>query len=220
MTKDEVLKIAQDACPYFDEISKGAFYEGFITAFDQFRGVRKLIEPDVGIDRGAWSDVPDATKWVDELRGDEQPEQEVSYTDIQIAELIMSDCGHSSDYKPLLDRIAGRLATYRQALEQPPNSNTDVVESEPVAWCELNSIGEIMYFDGRAMIMPGKFGNDLHTVPLYAAPPKREWVGLTDEEIQDFGYEAEKFDKSNSEWFDRFSFARAIEAKLKEKNRD
>ena len=28
-------------------------------------------EPDYGIDRGAWSDVPDATKWVDELRGDE-----------------------------------------------------------------------------------------------------------------------------------------------------
>ena len=48
--------------------------------------------------------------------------------------------------------------------------------------------------------------------------PEREWQGLTDEEIQDFGYEAEKFDKSNSEWFDRFGFARAIEAKLKEKN--
>jgi hypothetical protein len=30
-----------------------------------------LAEPDTGIDRGAWSDVPDATKWVDELRGDE-----------------------------------------------------------------------------------------------------------------------------------------------------
>jgi hypothetical protein len=30
-----------------------------------------FTEPDTGIDRGAWSDVPDATKWVDELRGDE-----------------------------------------------------------------------------------------------------------------------------------------------------
>lgn len=48
-----------------------------------------------------------------------QPEQEVSYTDIQMAELIMSDCGHSSEYTPLLNRIAGRLAKYRQALEQP-----------------------------------------------------------------------------------------------------
>ena len=50
-------------------------------------------------------------------------------------------------------------------------------------------------------------------------PPKREWVGLTDEEIQEFGYAAEKFDASNSEWFDRWGFARAIEAKLKEKNK-
>jgi len=51
------------------------------------------------------------------------------------------------------------------------------------------------------------------------APPKREWVGLTDEEIQDLGYLSEKFDASNSEWFDRWGFARAIEAKLKEKNK-
>ena len=50
-------------------------------------------------------------------------------------------------------------------------------------------------------------------------PPKREWVGLTDEEIQDLGYLSEKFDASNSEWFDRWGFARAIEAKLKEKNK-
>lgn len=48
-----------------------------------------------------------------------EPEQEVSYTDIQMAELVMSDCGHSSEYTPLLNRIAGRLAKYRQALEQP-----------------------------------------------------------------------------------------------------
>jgi len=46
-----------------------------------------------------------------------------------------------------------------------------------------------------------------------------EWVGLTDEEIQDLGYLSEKFDASNSEWFDRWGFARAIEAKLKEKNK-
>lgn len=37
------------------------------------------------------------------------------------------------------------------------------------------------------------------------APPKREWVGLTDEEI-------------NAAWDSNLSFARAIEAKLKEKN--
>ena len=55
--------------------------------------------------------------------------------------------------------------------------------------------------------------------PLFTAPPKKQWVGLTDEEIQDLGYLSEKFDASNSEWFDRWGFARAIEAKLKEKNK-
>ena len=54
--------------------------------------------------------------------------------------------------------------------------------------------------------------------PLFTAPPRKQWVGLTDEEIQDLGYLSEKFDASNSEWFDRWGFARAIEAKLREKN--
>ena len=81
----------------------------------------KIAEPDTGIDRGAWSDVPDATKWVDELRGDED-------------------------------------------LKEPPNSTTDVVE--------------------------------------------REWQGLTDEEIE----------KEHYFPFDYRKFARAIEAKLREKN--
>lgn len=51
---------------------------------------------------------------------------------------------------------------------------------------------------------------------LYVAP--KQWIGLTDEEIQDLSFSSEKFDASHSEWFDRWGFARAIEAKLKEKN--
>jgi hypothetical protein len=54
---------------------------------------------------------------------------------------------------------------------------------------------------------------------ISSKPTKREWVGLTDEEIQDLSYLSQKIDASNSEWFDRWGFARAIEAKLKEKNK-
>jgi len=43
---------------------------------------------------------------------------------------------------------------------------------------------------------------NMDKVPLYT---KKEWVGLTDEEI-------------NAAWDSNLSFARAIEAKLKEKN--
>jgi hypothetical protein len=46
-------------------------------------------------------------------------------------------------------------------------------------------------------------------VPLYTAPPKREWVGLTDEEIEQCAID---------DGSDDLIFAHAIEAKLKEKN--
>jgi hypothetical protein len=52
-----------------------------------------------------------------------------------------------------------------------------------------------------------------------AALAQREWVGLTDEEIQDLSYLSQKIDEGNAAWFDRWGFARAIEAKLKEKNK-
>jgi len=47
---------------------------------------------------------------------------------------------------------------------------------------------------------------------------KREWVGLTDQEIQDLSYLSQKIDEGNAAWFDRWGFARAIEQALKEKN--
>ena len=49
-------------------------------------------------------------------------------------------------------------------------------------------------------------------IPLYAAPPKREWVGLTNEEIEDLWGEPVDFMYSGNDAI------RAIEAKLKEKN--
>jgi hypothetical protein len=54
--------------------------------------------------------------------------------------------------------------------------------------------------------------------PLYTAPPKKQWVGLTDEEIQDLSYLSQKIDEGNAAWFDRCGFARAVEQALKEKN--
>jgi len=47
----------------------------------------------------------------------------------------------------------------------------------------------------------------------------KQWVGLTDEEIDDLSYLSQKIDEGNTPWFDRCGFARAIEAKLKEKNK-
>jgi len=48
---------------------------------------------------------------------------------------------------------------------------------------------------------------------LYTTPPQRTWVGLTDEEINSVRYKRDW----TAPWTDT-TFARAIEAKLKEKN--
>ena len=57
-----------------------------------------------------------------------------------------------------------------------------------------------------------------HGTKLYTEPPKREWVGLTDEEVR-----AAYCTISDKEWAiggmeDATKFTQAIEAKLKEKN--
>ena len=50
------------------------------------------------------------------------------------------------------------------------------VAGEPVAWANPN---DLQNFDMKVRTN----GGPLHTVPLYTAPPKRKWVGLTDEEM-------------------------------------
>ena len=95
------------------------------------------------------------------------------------------------------------LEALSQALAQP--------EQEPVAWMHKEKGKPLEFY------MPDE-GEDCenceHCIPLYTAPPKREWQGLTDEEIKEIigpwgdtpikGYTRQLFDK--------------IEAKLKEKN--
>jgi len=60
--------------------------------------------------------------------------------------------------------------------------------------------------------------NKGHVSRLRQQATKKEWISLTDEEIQDLSYLSQKIDESNAAWFDRCGFARAIEAKLKGKN--
>lgn len=83
----------------------------------------------------------------------------------------------------------------------------------PVAWLKTWSDGSVDVLKIKSHLF-----TDHELEPLYAAPPKKQWVSLTDEEIQDLSYLSQKIDASNAAWFDRLGFARAIEAKLKEKN--
>jgi len=70
---------------------------------------------------------------------------------------------------------------------------------EPVAYWNPDE-SSLMFKEGRS----GAW------IPLYAAPPKHEWVGLTNEEIDDLWKTA---------YFNiHYELPRVIEAKLKDKN--
>mgnify|MGYP003649448221 CR=1 FL=1 len=99
-------------------------------------------------------------------------------------------------------RYNDALAKLEDAVEEPAiKESLTVAEQEPVACIKTN--GELMWLKKPSTIYS-------KPRPLYTAPPRREWVGLTDEEISAVDW------KSNETLHD---FSRAIEAKLREKNK-
>ena len=112
--------------------------------------------------------------------------------------------------KSYLDFECPRCGHCCQALETE--------KQEPVAWRTFDGEGG---YDYRSYEMNETYDkewaerNPNHkgwVEPLYTAPPKREWVGLTDDEIWSNGSRLSLSERGIRE------FARAIEAKLKEKN--
>ena len=106
--------------------------------------------------------------------------------------------------------MGAAIEALRQALAQP--------EQEPVAWItECQEIGP-NYGKKRFDALPIQSLNPLmykHT-PLYTAPPKREWQGLMDEEIDGiYKTHHDQYGKCQTGGFD---YERSIEAKLKDKN--
>jgi hypothetical protein len=120
---------------------------------------------------------------------------------------------------------AGTIAILRQALVDADDTSQERVdekakrEQEPVAWITDGGKGELWWYQSSKFDEEGNLiGPNPDDIPLYTASPKREWVGLTDEEIHDLIYLSQKIDASNSPWFDCLGFYRAIESKLKERN--
>jgi uncharacterized UPF0160 family protein len=85
-----------------------------------------------------------------------------------------------------------------------PACVAEAEKQEPVAWIYN---GQLHQFD------PADWAIEPESVqPLYTAPPRKEWVGLADEEIDYI------WGITPADYEDKFAFPRAIEAKLKEKN--
>jgi uncharacterized UPF0160 family protein len=96
-----------------------------------------------------------------------------------------------------LERLKEAREELRQALAQP--------EQELVGY--VTDSGRSAYF---------LKGVDLDDdTPLYTAPPKREWVGLTDEEMSEL---ANKYKHIETGWYHDMALIAEAEAKLKEKN--
>ncbi len=91
------------------------------------------------------------------------------------------------------------------------------LEFAPVSWAvqEGANLHDVFLFKDEADEMCHLKGIHAKAVPLYTTPPKKEWVGLTDEEIVEvlFELKTETMGVIRTE-----RLARAIEAKLKEKN--
>jgi hypothetical protein len=112
------------------------------------------------------------------------------------------------------DYYSEAISALRQALE---------TEQEPVAWLKTWSDGSLTVLKTKSHAFA-----DHELEPLYTAPPKREWVGLTDEQVEDeweriTGHSIFGGDRSEGRAMyispdEVIEFSRAIEAKLKEKN--
>ena len=76
----------------------------------------------------------------------------------------------------------------------------------PPAWLAPNNRYITVGYGYQFVVMAAN-ARDSKWTPLY---PKRKWVGLTDDEIKSIII--------SPEYQDRFSFIKAVEAKLKDKN--
>ena len=95
------------------------------------------------------------------------------------------------------EALRARLSQCDRCGEVNPAEIHTCSPQEPVAWMHDSHVG--------------------FNVPLYTAPPQREWQGLTENEIKHLWYEA---CQTNLELTSQLivHLARNIEAKLKEKN--
>jgi hypothetical protein len=109
------------------------------------------------------------------------------------------------------DNTKKAIADLRQALEQKPCN-----PSCAPGYCYCEGMAEqplprAFYEKGKLnLLKPTECRMD--SFPIYTEPPKREWVGLTDEEIR--AIDTSEFWNDNTP----LDFARVVEAKLKELN--
>jgi hypothetical protein len=85
-----------------------------------------------------------------------------------------------------------------------------------VAWRLESGKAVWLWFERTDPEANSALPNDVTAIPLYAHPPQRTWVGLTDEEVELY-WDWEDF-QTGAGRSTIFEMVRAIEAKLKQLN--
>jgi hypothetical protein len=78
------------------------------------------------------------------------------------------------DFRPYMDALRAALAEQEQEQEQ---------EQEPVAWRYKAMVGMRWSMSDDGYYISCKRDQGYIVEPLYTHPPRRDWVGLTDEEM-------------------------------------
>ncbi len=129
-------------------------------------------------------------------------------TDRELMQMALDALEDIADDAEESHKTVAAIEAIRARLEQP--------EPKPVAWMYQQEDTGVTMCAVVQQVGSGFEKNNPRwqkIAPLYTAPPQREWQGLTDEE-----YEAMAEHYVTNCYFDTLKYARAIEAKLKEKN--
>lgn len=111
------------------------------------------------------------------------------------------------------DQITHGMSMTLDGKRVDPASIYKEPEQEPVAHMYPSTLKDFEYgekADYAYSIEMGNIKTGEKTVPLYTSPLRKEWVGLTDEEMEQTCYETFSLDP--------YEISRAIEAKLRSKN--
>ena len=129
------------------------------------------------------------------------------------------------DYEPDngFDRTASHMTgEYMSTNQQNVNTSEERVQISDKAIHETQRLGQELEQEPVAWMMPDygdvlsaseADGTGIYNIPLYTAPPRKEWVGLTDDEIESIAKAL--FDDAA---YCSLHFAIAIENKLRDKN--
>ena len=111
--------------------------------------------------------------------------------------------------------IAAHLLELKRLVTPMMEFKREKLLQEPVAWLvTYGGLTQVSYTQPTQVV-------DTHYQPLYAAPPQRKWVGLTDDEVWKILWETQsaELDAHGDQGSRKQSLCTlAIQAKLKEKN--